>query len=222
MWIRCLLGMGLGVGMGLTGSVAHAQTQAHAVSFEDLARKLQYQDVKIAPDGRHLAATAVIDDQPVLVLIDLETHKGATVRPREGDQVVDFWWVNPHRVVYTVGTRVAGFDSPARTGELFAVNADGGSPQTLFGYRVSTMSTGSLTQHATAERASATMVDTLRDDENHVLVGVDDWNAGADGAFTKVFLMDVRDGSKHLVTQGPLRNASFVTDRHGVVRFALG
>jgi dienelactone hydrolase len=222
MWIRCLLGMGLGVGMALIGSVAHAQTQARAVSFEDLARMLQYQDVKVAPDGKHLAATAVIDDQPVLALVDLETRKGATIRPREGDQVIDFWWVNPHRIVYTVGTRVAGFDRPAATGELFAVNADGGSAQTLFGYRVTAMSTGSLIQHASAERASATMIDRLRDDENHVLVGVDGWDAGADGAFTQVFVMEVRDGSKHSVTQAPLRNASFVTDRHGVPRFAVG
>jgi dienelactone hydrolase len=178
--------------------------------------------VKIAPDGRHLAAIAVIDDKPLLALVDLDTGKGATVHPREGEQVVDFWWVNPHRVVYTVGTKVAGFDQPAATGELFAVNADGGGARALFGYRAGGPTTGSHIQHATAEYASATMIDTLRDDANHVLVGIDAWSGGAEGDFTQVDRMDVRDGTRQRVLSAPLRNASFMTDHHGVVRFAYG
>src|SRR5690242_11447391 len=157
--------------------------QADQVSVNDLARQEQYREVKISPDGRHIAAVAVVQDQPMLALVDLETGKGAAVRPRDGDQVVDFWWVNPDRVVYSVGQKMAGFDRPFATGELFGVDADGGNAVTLFGYRVAAKATGSHIQHASAEYASASMIDTLRDDQNHVLIGVDPWNTGAEGAF---------------------------------------
>lgn len=196
--------------------------KAQDVSFKDLARQLQYQQVKIAPDGRHLAAVAVIDDKPLLALVDLDTGKGATVHPREGEQVVDFWWANPDRVIYTVGMKVAGLDQPVATGELFAVNADGGGATTLFGYRAGVQSISSHIQHATTEYASATMIDTLRDDRHHVLVGINDWNTGAEGDFTQIYRMDVRDGTKHRVLTAPLRDAGFMTDHHGVVRFAYG
>jgi acetyl esterase/lipase len=211
--------------MGFFGSVLGLfalSVQSEGVSFSDLARHEQYREVKISPDGRHLAAVAVIKNKPVLALVDLQTGEGAAVHPRDGDQVVDFWWANPNRVVYTVGQKFAGFDQPFATGELFAVNADGHGAATLFGYRVGTQSTGSLIQHANAEYASASLIDTLRDDENHVLMGISPWSTGAEGAFTEVDRMDVRDGTRHRVVVAPLRDASFLVDHRGVVRFAYG
>jgi dipeptidyl aminopeptidase/acylaminoacyl peptidase len=196
--------------------------QAAPVPFTDLARQYQYRDVKISPDGQHIAAVAVIKGESVLALVDLATGQGAAVHPRDGDQVVDFWWVNPNRVLYTVGLKWGGVDRPYATGEIFAVNADGRGARLLFGYRASGRSTGTHISHATSERASATLIDTLRDDENHVLIAVNDWDAGADGAFTQVMRMDVRDGATQSVIRSPLRNANFVTDQHGVTRFAMG
>lgn len=63
---------------------------ASEVSFEDLARHLQYIDVKISPDGRHIAATTVVKDKPLLAILDLDSKKGGMVTPRMGNQVVDF------------------------------------------------------------------------------------------------------------------------------------
>ena len=82
--------------------------QAAPVPFTDLARQYQYRDVKISPDGQHIAAVAVIKGESVLALVDLATGQGAAVHPRDGDQVVDFWWVNPNRVLYTVGLKWGG------------------------------------------------------------------------------------------------------------------
>lgn len=78
------------------------------VPFEDLARHLQYSEVKISPDGRHIAATTVVKDKPLLALLDLDTKKGGMVTPREGNQVIDFWWASDNRVIYTEGTKVSG------------------------------------------------------------------------------------------------------------------
>jgi len=195
---------------------------AGGVTFTDLARHVQYQQVKISPDGHYLAATTVVDGKPLLALVDLTKQNGVMIKPREGNQVIDFWWVNDRRVLYTEGTKVAGWDRPFSTGEIFAVNADGGGTQLLFGYRASPSFQASLIQQRQPERASGEIIDTLRDDENHVLIGVTPWDSGIDGDYTKIFLMDVRDGSKHQVATAPVRKAEFVTDHHGVVRFAFG
>jgi len=198
-----------------------SETWAGSVTFADLARHVQYEEVKISPDGHYLAATTVVDGKPLLALVDVAKQSGVMIKPREGNQVVDFWWVNDRRVLYTEGTKVAGWDRPFSTGEIFAVSADGGGAQLLFGYRASPSFKASLIPQRQPERASAELIDTLRNDENHVLIGVTPWDSGIDGDYTKIFLMDVRDGSKHQVATAPVRMARFVTDHHGVVRFAF-
>lgn len=199
-------------------------TQAPAdVSFKDLGRHDQYRAARLSPDGQHLAVVSVIGDKPVLSLIDLSTLKGVNVYPRDGDDVVDFEWVSDRRVLYTIGLKSAGFEQPFSTGEIFAVNADGGGATTLFGFRAPASATGATHIQRTApEYASATLIDTLRDDDDHVLIGVDSWMAGAEGAFTKAYRMDVRDGSKALLTTAPLRRAQFMADQTGHLRFAYG
>jgi dipeptidyl aminopeptidase/acylaminoacyl peptidase len=199
------------------------QLFAATVSFEDLARHVQYSQVKISADGHYLAATTVVKGKPMLALIDLVNHKGTMLKPREGNQVVDFWWVNDHRVIYTEGTQVSGWDQPFATGELFAVNGDGSGAALLFGYRAGGTSGATHIQQAQSERASAELVDILRNgDRNHVMIGVTPWDSGADGAYTQLFIMDVNSGVKRPAGTAPLRNASFVVDNHGVARFAKG
>lgn len=198
------------------------QAWAQGVPFAELARHVQYDKVQISPGGRYLAATTVVDGKPLLALVDLVKQSGVMIKPREGNQVIDLWWVNDQRVLYTEGTKLAGWDRPFSTGEIFGVNADGGGTELLFGYRASPDIKASLIQQRQPERASGTIIDTLRDDPNHVLIGVTPWDSGAEGDYTRVYLMDVRNGSKHQVATAPVRNAEFVSDHHGVVRFAIG
>lgn len=182
---------------------------ASGVAFDDLARHLQYIEVKISPDGRHIAATTVVKDKPLLALLDLDTKKGGMVTPREGNQVVDFWWASDNRVVYTEGTKVSGWDRPFSTGEIFAINGDGSNPKLLYGYHAGT-------------RAHADVIGTLRDDPKHILISVRPWETGVEGAFNDIYLLDVNDGSTRPVGKAPFRNADFIADNHGAVRFAEG
>ncbi|WP_266181165.1 alpha/beta hydrolase family protein [Dyella humicola] len=217
--MRKLLKRALGCALCLWACSASAQS----VSFADLARHVQYSQVKISDDGRYLAATTVVDGKPLLALIDLTNHKGGVIHPREGNQVADFWWINDHRLLYIEGTKVSGFDRPQLTGEIFGVNADGSGAGLLFGYRAGTGDRSAThLQRAQSERAWAEFISKLDDDPYHVLIGVHPWDTGADGAFTDVYKMDVREGNKYQVTTAPVRNASFVVDHHGVVRFAMG
>ncbi len=203
---------------------ATASHAADPVSFSDLARHLQFKDVKISPNGAHLAATSVLKNgQTVLTLIDLANHKALNVAPRQGDDVLDFWWASPTRVLYTEAEHDGGWDAPLATGELYAVNADGGSAEMLCGYRKSGMETGSHIQQATAEYGSAQYLSRIAGDPDHVLVQITDWEAsGSAGAFTAVYKMDVRDGRKVKVATAPMREADYLADQKGNVRFAFG
>ena len=196
--------------------------QAEPVSFANLARHAEYKDVKISPDGKYLAATAVVKGQTVLALIRLSDKKGNLVRPREGDDVIDFDWASATRVLYSVGERVSGYDAPLSTGELFAVNADGGGADMLYGYRRSGMSTGSLTQRASAEYGSASLIATIPDDPNHVLVSISSWDGdGHEASLPSAYRMDLRDGNKTRIIVAPMRGTSFVADHQGRIRFAV-
>ncbi|MGH8191123.1 MAG: alpha/beta fold hydrolase [Rhodanobacteraceae bacterium] len=203
---------------------AAAVMAANPVSFADLARHARYKMVKISPDGTHVAATTVLKNgQTVLTLLDLVTRKGVNITPREGDDVLDFWWASPQYVVYTEALHQGGWDLPLATGELYSVEADGGSPTMLYGYRAGGMQAGSHIRQVTPERGSATFLSRIDGDPDHILVEVTPWDAtGSAGALTSVYRIDVRDGNKARVTGAPMREASFLADHHGHVRFAMG
>ena len=197
---------------------------AGPVSFADLARHTQFKMVKISPDGTHLAATSVLKNgQTVLSLIDLANQKVVNLAPRQNEDVLDFWWASPKRVLYTEAEHDGGWDMPIPTGELYAAGANGEDPEMLYGYRKTGMQTGTLIKKVTAEYGSATFLSRIDGDPDHVLVEVTNWEAsGSAGAFTAVYKMDVRDGRKVKVATAPMREASYLADHHGNVRFAWG
>lgn len=196
---------------------------ADPVSFADLAKHAQFKMVKISPDGAHIAATSVLKNgQTMLSLIDLTTHKIVNLAPRQNEDVLDFWWASPKRVLYTDAMHEGGWDVPIPTGELYAVDADGGDPEMLYGYRKSGMQTGSNIQQVTAEYGSATFLSRIDGDPDHILVQITNWEAsGSAGALSAVYEMDVRDGRKKSVATAPMREAEYLADHQGNVRFAM-
>jgi len=210
------------IAAGLLCACAMA-VQAAPVSFTDLAKHVQYGKLRISPDGQYFAATVVVKDRTALELIHRKDHKGHLVYPRDGDDVIDFWWASPDRVVYTVGTHVGGFDAPLSTGELFAVDGDGGNPRLLYGYRNTGSSTGSHLQRDTPEYGTAQFISSINGDAYHALVSISPWGAaGNEGAISTAYRIDLRDGSLARIITAPLRNMSFVADHHGHIRFAYG
>jgi dipeptidyl aminopeptidase/acylaminoacyl peptidase len=213
---RCIVGLLLCLLAGVA--------LAAPVSFTDLARHSRYKMVKISPDGTHIAATSVLDSgQTVLTLINLVTKKGVNVAPREGDDVLDFWWVSPKYLVYDEAQHQGGWDMPLATGELYSVEADGGSSTMLYGYRAGDMQAGSHIHKVTAENGTAEFLSRIDGDSDHILASITSWEgSGSAGGLSAVYRMDVRDGNKVRIAGAPMREASFLADHHGHVRFAMG
>jgi len=191
-------------------ATAAAPLAAEVIPLVDFARHAQFRDIKISPDGAYLAASAVVDGKAVLSLVNLDDMKGVNVRPRDSGEVAEFWWVAPRRVLYTVAERMTTLEQPLLTGELYGVNADGTRKQLLIGYR------------AHLDLVSADIVRPLYAEGNKVLISKIHWNGSADGAFPVAELMDVDHGTLTDVGTAPIRNAQFIADGKGQVRFAYG
>ncbi|MBN8480022.1 MAG: S9 family peptidase [Xanthomonadales bacterium] len=197
---------------------------AQQVPLADFNKRPVYETMKISPDGKTLAAMAYVEGKRYLALVNMQTMEVKAIRGSDGNELAEFWWVAPNRVVYTLGEKVAGIEKPFLTGELFAVNGDGTGSDMLFGYRKGGQQTGSRIKQVTAEYGSARMIDDLRNDDGSILVAVDSWaGSGTDGDFSKVSRMDVRTGKRgNTIAVAPMRRADFLTDNAGRVRFAFG
>ncbi|KAA0070646.1 prolyl oligopeptidase family serine peptidase [Rhodanobacter sp. T12-5] len=195
--------------MLLLAAALHAQP----VLFTDLAKHSEHGTVKISPDGSYLATTNVVKGQAVLALIRLSDKTESTVRPRDGNDVVNYWWASPGRVLYTVGLRDSQFEEPYSLGELFAVDVDGGHPKMLYGFRKANT--------AAPDRGWATFIGGIANDPVHVLVEITPWEKQyPHNLLPIVYRMDVRDGRKEEVVAAPMEDASFVADHQGRIRFA--
>jgi dipeptidyl aminopeptidase/acylaminoacyl peptidase len=183
---------------------------AATVSFEDLSRHPQYREVKISPNGQYIAATAVVRDRTVLAVIHLADMKGFSLEQHEIADIVDFWWVSPTRIVYTQGVHDSDYDAPLADGQLYAVNADGSGRNLLYGYASGNPYYG-----------GAGLIATIPDDPQHVLVAVGNFDSATpDGTLPVVEKMDVVNGSMQKVVIAPTRDAGFVADHKGRIRFA--
>lgn len=185
-----------------------AGTARAAVSFTDLARHPQYQEVKISPDGQYIAVTAVMKGRTDLMVIHLSDLKGFTLVQYDIADITDFWWVSSTRLLYTQGVHDSNYDAPLADGQLYAVNADGSGRDLLYGY-------GSVHPYY----GPAELIATIPDDPQHVLVAVPG-SATRDGVFEIAEKMDVNNGRLEKLVTAPVRNASFVADHKGNIRFA--
>ncbi len=207
----------------LIGNSAHAD-----IPVADFAKHAQYVAAAISPDGEYLATIAVVKGRRVLGLVHLADKKGVNLSPREGDELSTFQWIGPNRLIYTLGKHVGGETAPYATGELFTVKGDGTGAGVLYGYRAGTKpTTATMIKGAEPDYGYGFVVSELRNDPDSALIGAIPFNGPGhsrsfDGAFSEAYRINVNTGSKQLVATSPLRDADFLADHAGRIRFAFG
>ncbi|WP_083537648.1 S9 family peptidase [Pseudoxanthomonas mexicana] len=210
-----------GVGWVLAACLLLSPAMAVAqVDVGNFIRKDKFEAIKISPTGEYLAATVPMEDRTVLAIMRRSDNKlTGTFALGKNSHVSNFWWVNPARVIVSVSEKFGQLDQPLGTGELFAIDADGGKATVLVGFRIGNQQTGSNIQQKTSEQVHAFLVDSLRADDKTVVVSI--WPWGSD-PFTRAERMDVYSGRRTPLARAPVRNADFTTDNAGDVRFAYG
>lgn len=201
-------------------SMAPASAQTPSIKVEDYIKQDVFERIKISPAGDYLAASVPQADRTILVILRRSDSKvTGALQMGPNTHVDDFWWVNPTRVLMSTTEKFGSLDTPQPTGELYAINADGSGADILVGYRVNDGGLGTRIKPKKSEAVAAFLVDDLPDDDDHVLISVSPFMADP---YTRVDRMNVNSGRRVTIARAPIRNASFVTDNAGVVRFAHG
>jgi len=207
----------------LTAALAALSFNAVAggVNVSAYTRRDQFTDLKISPGGQYLAATVPMEDRSILAIIDRETHKltGTFKMPRD-NYIADFEWVSADRVVLSAAEKFGSLDEPQPTGELFAMNADGGRAEMLVGYRTQDGGLGTTIKPKKGnDKIWAYLIPTPVSDGRTALIAAQPYSSDP---FSTAERIDAFSGRMQRVATAPMRNATFATDNQGVVRFTWG
>jgi len=186
------------------------------VPLEEFTRLPLYSQIKISPTGEYLAATVRNDDgQNSLVIMRTDAREiTANLRGFGRDFITNFIWANDERVLVLLGTKYGSLDAPSATHDIAAVNWDGSRKEWLFGRGKESNVAFDRTYKV------ANILSLLDDDDEHVLIGVNDYS-NPNSTYTEVYRLDVYSGSTSKVTTAPTRGAQVVTDNDGAVRLAI-
>jgi len=103
-----------------------SSTSAREIPIEDFAKHGKFQDIKISPDGKHLAFTFRDDSQVNLAIMSRKDQKIlGSYEFGKWMQVVEFHWANNERVLMEVEKRVGFLDERGGFKTLYAGNIDG-------------------------------------------------------------------------------------------------
>ncbi len=195
--------------VGLSPTHVQAQTKSQ-IPLEQFLKRDVFGTMSISPTGEYFAATVPKDDGSSLVILRRADMKvtGKVVLPKN-TYIIGFNWVNPERILFSIGEKAGELEAPSGTGEIYGVNADGkGQGNALIGIRSSASGSRYI---------GATILSTLRNDDDFVLVNI----RGEAGA-SQVARMNVKTGSYVTVVKSPVRNGSFTVDPLDQVRFVVG
>nr|WP_207949525.1 alpha/beta fold hydrolase [Luteimonas aestuarii] len=190
------------------------------VDIDAYVRKEQFRDLKLSPDGRHLAATVQLEDRTgvaVLRLSDMSVASSFSLG--RNTDIARFEWANNDRILLEVADKYGMLARPQRTGEIVSVSVSGRSSEMLVGQRVQSAGPGTRIQPRRPENVWAFLMDSLPTDEWHVIVTVGGFS---EDAYTRAERMDVRSGRRTTLATVPVRRAEFIADHAGNVRFANG
>jgi dipeptidyl aminopeptidase/acylaminoacyl peptidase len=211
-----------------------AQTPAVAppagpLPIESFTKFDEFGGLKISPDGAFVALLTGKNGRGALLFVDLKNKKIVSgIRAPEDGEIDEYHWISPTRLVYMIAQRYAGRARPTPTGEIFAINRDGGSNRQLYGYRAeeSTLDTHLPTRKASY--ATPELLSSLKKDADNILIAEYPWrNAGTVWQYNPdakplISRLNVFSGKKQQIDMAPLAGAILLLDYDDNVRFALG
>ncbi|QQX82430.1 S9 family peptidase [Shewanella sp. KX20019] len=184
--------------------------KSQAVTVEEFSKHPQFYNVKISPDGKHLAVLLDNEGRKTLAFLETDTKK-VTYSLHNGnyDQAGRFYWVNNERVITQIQRVTGRFEGPMNTGELYAINYDGKKKKMIAGYRSKGKSPG-----------GSFLLDGLTGDDQHILVQKHRRSGGQ--VIPRAVKLNVYTGREYNVKKAPMSDSSFLVDHSGTPRFSIG
>jgi dipeptidyl aminopeptidase/acylaminoacyl peptidase len=192
-----------------TAAAATEPAAPEPVPIKAFAKKNTQDSVVVSPTGQYLAVTYPIEqlNQTALAIVDIKDMKTlGTTRFTSGEHIYQVWWANPERVVFTVAIKGGRLDQLRATGEMYSMDIHGKRQRTLFSNLIG---------------GAAYMLDTLRDDPDHVLIMFVPWGR-KEFKDPLIYKVNVNDGSQRKVAYVPGMAPGVATDDSGRIHFAHG
>lgn len=197
-------------------------TISFAITLADFAKGSTYQDVKISPDGKHLAIQMNQNGKSVLIFLNRKTMKmigGSTFPGRI--EVGDFAWVNNERVVIEPVEKKLDQEQRVSYGELYSVNIDGSLGKTIYGIRAGEQQLGTRFKKNKTTFGWAEIVDPLPEDDNYILISSTPMSTKRNQLAT-IYKLHVYTGKLLRVKGTPIPNADYIINNSGDVVMASG
>ncbi len=212
------------------GSACQAAVSA-LIPTKDFARLATYEQLRLSPDGQHLAVSARgSDGHYSLLILKMPEKKAVSVLRFNGEASVgDIAWVSNQRIVVSIAQQDGTADAPRLTGELYGMNLDGSGKGYLFGYRGAHSSGTRIQAGNEAVSGFAKLVDPLvLEPDNALVMMTTNTESTANGRhfspnYTRLYRMNVYSGKLKEVASSPIRTpTSYYADNKGQARLVYG
>lgn len=194
-----------------------AIAEVHDVPY--YSKSSEFTQVKISPDGKHLAVMIPVDGRNGVAILDTETLKPTWIARFSGEkQIGEFHWANSERLIARLEMFRGWNEHPTSAGEWFAANVDGKRQKNIYGYRAGGSS--SKIKRAESVYGYGQIIDLLEDDPNNILMSSTPFSRVA--RRPTLIKVNVYNGKHKEVAISPIANSTFLTDHSGRARFVAG
>jgi len=201
--------------LGIACLVGAAPASSSNVPLEVFAAHPEYEEIKLSPSGKYLAATFFNPEDVTesrLVVLDITDFSTTAVAHVRGNEfIANFFWANDERLIGQIAKKVGWQDEPFLTGDMVAMNWDGKKKRWIFGQR----KTG-----GGRSVNGASVLSLLPDDNRKILIASNNY-ASRGGSYTEAIILDIYNGRERLLARGPARNAQLIADSKGGLRYAF-
>ena len=198
-------------------------------------------EVKVSPDGKHLALALINEGKRTLAVVETKTFKSVGgVNFGRMQDVGNYFWATDKRLVVEILQRTEWDPTPKYYGELYSVDYNGKHGERIYGYRAGEQQVGSARKKKEPIYGWAKVVHMLPDDDKHILISSTEMPGGSEifrdkqkreqvqvsdmkELYSSVHRLNIRTGkmsSAH--TRSPAPNTSYFTDEKGNLTFAIG
>ncbi|MEM9057030.1 MAG: prolyl oligopeptidase family serine peptidase, partial [Pseudomonadota bacterium] len=217
--------------------------------LDDFVRDGDYLNVTLSPSGKYLAARVRVDGDMTLVIVDRQTGQPAGGgRAVRNGEVHAISWISDERLLQHIANKAFGLNGSEPTGELRAIDADGGNNAFLgmhsrrypvnvhSGWHRARADRQGYWNHLTSPGFSLlglgmrstgvlTVVDRLAHDDDHLLIATHPLTAlrgrlvDTQRKLTTVQRLRVDLSRPYKLETLPFRNARPSVDRNGALHF---
>jgi len=187
---------------------------ADEISVETFFRRPQYSNMKLAPDGKLLAALVPANGRSNLAVIDLDKKGARLITNFEKSDTVEFHWLSNHRLLFRVADAKEAIGSAMYYG-WYAVDSDGQYMRRL----AEPAGVRELKAAGTVLLVDFNYLGRAPDADDEIIVAA--WERRY--SRSSVYRLNTRTATKTLLSlNAPLNPVRWVIDHAGVLRVAYG